>query len=148
MTYQAVTTGQWFAEGAKVVSPYASDPYYAQSGIRPMSHTIGTVGPVDDQGWANVTYGPTSGNPDGYRVRLNAERCIPVVVEVPERKFQSIIGITDNFHVRYYLSELVANLTIAANQADRDKMHGTAERLRNDIKALEECGKGTLIELV
>lgn len=68
-----------FHEGAKVCSPYASGVHYDNPSrshsnlqqIDPMA--VGTVGHVDYDGWAEVTY------PDGYRLYLNAERCILLV---------------------------------------------------------------------
>lgn len=43
--------------------------------------------------------------------------------------------------------EMIANFTVAANQAERENMHDTARRLRNDCKVLGRCLPGDLVRL-
>lgn len=44
--------------------------------------------------------------------------------------------------------EIVANWRCAASLADRERMHGTAERLRNDANFLESLKEGDTIRIV
>lgn len=45
-------------------------------------------------------------------------------------------------------SEVVANFTTAAKQADRDQLHGVADRIRNDSWLLEQAKRGVYLKLV
>lgn len=69
-------TAEEFQEGAKVCSPYAAGDHYANPSrshsnltqVDPMA--VGVIGPIEYDGWADVIY------PDGYRLQLDATRCI------------------------------------------------------------------------
>lgn len=49
--------------------------------------------------------------------------------------------------VTVILSEIVANFTVAANQADRDRLPEIAQRIRNDVKVLKRLKSGDAIIL-